>query len=212
MVSAQSYRVFLGDDWDLDDLYEYPHALSQCYAFVYCLDSKLEPYDSERIASAMHSYPFRGGFSYVNIYSVLKAQIPRRDRPKIASIKKASPGWLDLFLNVDVAYHLAGSVTSLAAAGYGAVVTYKKAYQLVLSINEERRKSQVENMKLDAMQMKMFNLLCVEIAKSLGFKNLKELHEYTGNPEVSLKLLMAHYRKMETLLKYEQQGKASLSR
>jgi hypothetical protein len=159
----------------------------------------------------MHSYPFRGGFSYVNIYAVLKSQIPGRDRPKIDSMKKASPGWLDLVLNVDVAYHLAAGVSTLAAAGYGAVATYKKAYQLILSINEARRKYRVDGMKADATQMKMINLLCVELAKNLGFKSLKELHEYTGDPEISMKLLMSHHRKMDTLLKYDEKGKASLS-
>jgi hypothetical protein len=37
------YRVLLDSDWQLADLYTFPHAFSQTYAFVYCLDSELDP-------------------------------------------------------------------------------------------------------------------------------------------------------------------------
>lgn len=211
MTVRDIYRIILGDDWELEDLYEFPHALSQCYSFVYCLDSPLEPRDRDRINYSMQTYPFRGGYSYVNIYTVLRNQIPPRDRPKMKSIQKASPGWLDLILNVNVAYHLAASVGALSVAGTGAVAAYKKAYTLLMQINAERRKAQNERLAADVHQMKQINLLCVELAKNLGFKNLKELHEHTGDPEVSMKLLMAHYRKMTTLLEYGKKGKAMLT-
>jgi hypothetical protein len=61
------------------------------------------------------------------------------------------------------------------------------------------------------MQLKSMNAICTELAKNLGFKSLKELHEHTGDPEVSLKLLMAHYRRMSVLLEYAQKGKATLT-
>jgi hypothetical protein len=48
------------------------------------------------------------------------------------------------------------------------------------------------------------------MAKFLGFKNLKELHSQTGNPEVTLKLLLAHYRRMSTLVDYANDGKITL--
>lgn len=97
-----AYRVLLDGRWKLDDLYEFPHAFSQCYAFIYCLDSQLNPRDKERIDNALVGYPWRGGYSYVNIYTVFQNQIPIQDRPEIKSISYASPGWLDIFLNADV--------------------------------------------------------------------------------------------------------------
>jgi len=72
MARLEIYRVWLNKDWELEDLYEFPHAFSQCYAFVYCLDSELEPRDRDRINYAIREYPWRGGYSYVNIYSVFK--------------------------------------------------------------------------------------------------------------------------------------------
>lgn len=211
MATRPSYRVLLSADWDLEDLYEFPHALSQCYSFVYCLDSELDIRDRDRIEYALRSYPWRGGYSYVNIYSVLRGQIPNRDRPKILSIQKTSPGWLDLLLNVNVAHQIAMSVTTLAGAGVAAVAAYKKCYSMILAINAERRKRRVENLQKSAAQVKALNALCTELAKQLGFKSLAQLHEYTSDPEVSLKMLMAHYRRMSVLLKYSKKEKATLT-
>jgi hypothetical protein len=205
------YRVLLNEDWELEDLYEFPHALSQCYSFIYCLDSPLSPHDRDRINFALREYPWRGGYSYVNIYSVFKNQIPRSDRPKIDSIQKASPGWLDLLLNVDVAYQVAAAVSALSGAAFAAASAYKKAYKLVMSVNAARRKAGVERITATAAELKAFNEMCVELAKFLGFKSLKELHQHTGDPEVSMKLLMAHYRRMSVLADYGKEGKATLT-
>lgn len=211
MATAASYRVLLNEDWDLEDLYEYPHALDQCYSFVYCLDSSLEPRDRERINNALREYPWRGGYSYVNMYTVLRNQVPPRDRPKIKSMQKASPGWLDLLLNVHVAQTVAASVTTLAGAGVAAVAAYKKCYSMILAINAERRKRGVEHLQKSAAQIKALNSLCTELAKQLGFKSLEQLHQHTGDPEVSLKMLMAHYRRMSVVLEYNNKGKAMLT-
>lgn len=211
MEDRKAYRVLLNDEWELEDLYEFPHALSQCYAFIYCLDSPLEPRDRERINFSLREYPWRGGYSYVNIYTVFKNQIPGIDRPKIKSIQKSSPGWLDLFLNTNVAAQVAAAVSTLSGAAVAAAAAYKKAYNLLLSINAARRKSGVEKMKATASEMKAFNEVCVELAKNMGFKNLKDLHDHTGDPEISMKLLMTHYRRMLVLVEYEQAGKATLT-
>lgn len=211
MKERESYRVLLNEDWALEDLYEFPHALSQCYSFVYCLDSELAPKDRDRINYALREYPWRGGYSYVNIYTVFRHQIPVSDRPKIKSIQKASPGWLDLFLNANVAYQLAAAISVLSGSAVSALAAYKKAYSLILSIKASRRKTGVEQMDATAAEMKAMNAMCTELAKQLGFRSLKELHQHTGDPEISLKLLMAHYRRMSVIVEYEKKGKAKLT-
>ena len=58
-----------------------PHALEQCYSFVYCLDTEVTPLRPERITAALTGFPWRGGFSYLNVYSVLKGEVLWADRP-----------------------------------------------------------------------------------------------------------------------------------
>jgi hypothetical protein len=211
MATEKSYRVLLNQDWELEDLYEFPHALLQCYTFIYCLDSELQPRDRERINYALREYPWRGGYSYVNIYTVFKHQVPISDRPRIKSIQKSSPGWIDLLLNVDVAHKVAAAVTTLSGAAVAAVAAYKKCYSLILNLNAERRSEQAQRLVKSAAEMKAVNAMCVELAKHLGFKSLKELHEHTGDPEISMKLLLAHYRRMSVMVEYSKEGKATLT-
>ncbi|WP_238875867.1 hypothetical protein [Achromobacter xylosoxidans] len=211
LVKKPSYRVLLNEDWDLEDLYEYPHALGQCYSFIYCLDSELNPRDQKRIDNAIREYPWRGGYSYVNMYTVLKNQVPARDQPKIQSIQKASPGWLDLLLNINVVQTVAAAVATLAGAAITAVGAYKKCHSMIMTLNAERRKRQVDNLQKSAAEIKALNNLCNELSKLLGFKSLEQLHQKTGDPEVSLKILMAHYRRLSVLAEYTKNGKATLT-
>lgn len=208
--TKQTYRVLLDGDWDLGDLYEFPHAFNQCYAFTYCLDSELDIYDQQRIDGAFAVYPWRGGYSYVNIYFVLQNQVPWRYRPTIKSIQKASPGWLDLFLNADVAIQIAKSVTALSGAGVVAVKSYASIKKTLSQISVERERAKLQTFQISAQQQKTLMGMCEDLAKHLGFKSVKELHQRTGDPEVSLKLLSAHYRRTKVLLEYVEEGKAAL--
>lgn len=198
------------EDWKLTDLYRFPHAFEQCYSFVYCLDTDLPSRDRERVDAAFTSYPFRGGYSYVNIYSVLAHQIPIHAKPRVASIHKASPGWLDLALHIGAAVEVAKAVATIMASGAAAVAAYTTAYKLLANIKAEREKARLKTMQLTSNQLKVVHASCNEMAKILGFKSLADLHRRTGNPEVSLKLLSAHYRRLQVLSEYVEEGKVVL--
>lgn len=205
-----AYRVLLDGKWELVDLYEFPHTFAQCYAFTYCLDSELPSRDRERIEKAFVGYPWRGGYSYINIYTVLQNQVPVSDRPQIKSISYASPGWLDLFLNVDVAIQVAKSVGILAGAAVTAAKAYATVMKMLSNVNTEREKTRLREMKLTQAQHRTFMSMCEDMAKFLGFKNVKELHQKTGSPEISLKLLAAHHRRTNVLVKFVKEGKVAL--
>jgi hypothetical protein len=204
------YRVLLDSDWELSDLYTFPHAFSQTYAFVYCLDSELDPRDRDRINTALTAYPWKGGYSYVNIYTVLQNQVPPKERPKIYSIQKSSPGWLDLALNVDVAIQVAKSLGVLLGSAVTAAKAYSSIQKTLSDLNAHREKNRLQNVKLTQVEIKSMMSMSNDIAKYIGFKNVAELHKHTGDPEISLKLLLAHYRRLEIMAKFVQKGKAAL--
>ena len=147
----------------------------------------------------MRNYPWGGGYSYVNLYSLLKAQIPIQDRPIVASIRYSSPGWLDILMNPDVAIQIAKSLAVLMASAVAAVETYRRIYKTLLEINKLRRESELRRFEITAAQLSAIVEASEAIARHLGFKGLKELNERTGSPEVSLKVLLSHYRRMMTL-------------
>jgi hypothetical protein len=52
--------------------------------------------------------------------------------------------------------------------------------------------------------------LCESHAKFLGFKSVKSLNAQTGNSEVTLRLLLAHHRRLRDIAKFVEEGKVSL--
>ena len=200
----------MDERWSLEDLYDFPHAYSQTYSLIYCLDSPLDPRSADRINIALEGYPWQGGYSYVNIYTVLRNQIPHPHRPQIKSIHYASPGWIDIILNPDVALLVAKSVGILLGTALTAAETYKRIYKTISEINKQRKKNNLDNSSLSAAEARMMMQMSEDIARHLGFKSFAQLNSRTKNPEVTLKILLAHYRRLRTLADFVESGKIRL--
>ena len=206
------YRIVLPDsaDWTLEDLYVFPRTYEQCYMFIYCLDSDLSIKDKEAIDMAFENYPWAGGFSYVNFYQILRARVPQKSRPKLRSIHKASPGWIELAMNLDVAVVIAKSVAQITVSFAATTAAYKQAMRLLSSLRTDREKAKTENLRQKKKQIEEMRNICEELAKCMGFTSLTDLHKRTKDPEISLKMLLAHYRRMRTLHEYLSKGKVQL--
>ena len=131
-------------EWQLDDLYAFPHAFAQVYAFIYCFDSELSALDAARIDRALNSYPWGGGYSILNIYTVLQHQVEARDRPRIVEIKYRSPGWIDIVLNLHPALKLASSVAAVAGSLAAATKAVGAIQKTLHGIQAQRHKARVE--------------------------------------------------------------------
>lgn len=203
------YRVEMDGRWGLKDLYDFPHALSQTYSYTYCFETDLPPRDAERINRALQDYPWGGGYSVVNMYFVLQAQIPRKYRPQIASIQYASPGWIDLLAHVDVIVKVAGSVAAIAASAVATTKSYAAIQKILQDIRIQRSKSEVQRLRLTREQARELHRLCNDLSKMLGYKQFDELVNRTdGNIETAAKMLSAQYRRLSTIAKYQADGKA----
>lgn len=98
----------------------------------------------------------------------------------------------------------------MSLAGVSAAAAYKKAYTILLSIKTERERAHLHQLQLRQQQIKALRASCEELSKALGFKSLADLHRRTNDPEVTLKLLSAQYRRMNILVDYQSKGKAQL--
>ena len=212
MEDSGIYRVLMDERWALEDLYEFPHAYSQAHSFVYHFDSsqELDPKIVDRVNRTFHEYPWQGGYSYVNLYAVLLNQIPKQHRPTVQSIQYASPGWIDLLINPDVALQVAKSVGILLGTGVTAGEAFKRIDRARLDIAKRRRQQNRDYAALAASEAKELNSLSEELAKHVGFQSLQELQGKTEDPEVTLKVLMAHYRRLRTLGDFVESGKVVL--
>lgn len=202
------YRVILTeDDWDLTDLYEFPHLYEQCYSFVYCFGSRRTIDQTNYIETSMRSLPWKGGFSYVSMYHAMHKLVPYSYRPKIRGMYKGSPGYIDIGLWRDIAAIIALSVTTLSTTLIAATKTYT-AIRKLLGEAELVRKSQLaQSVAADVAMAKSMRSLAVEMAKYLGFTNLKALQDRAGSAEIALKLIAAHFRRLKGLAEFVVDGK-----
>jgi hypothetical protein len=204
------YRALMDGRWRLSDLDAFSHIYGQCYAFVYCLDTDLEIRDRERVDEAFANYPWRGGYSYVNIYSVLQYQVPTKDRPHLKAISYNSPGWIDLWLHVDAAIEIAKAVTALSLSAAAAANAYRSINKALSQAKVDREQAKTDLLRQKQVQIRMLTSMARSFARFLGFKSLDQLNKRTGDPEVSVKLLLAHYRRLKKLTDFAAKGKIQL--
>jgi hypothetical protein len=206
-----NYRIGLAGNWSLPDLAEFSHALDQCYAFAYCLETKHSGMFEKNINNALSSYPWEGGFSYVHAYALFERQIPSSDKPMLVGIRKNSPGWMDLALNHLTITNIATTISSFYGVAHATTAAYKKAAKFLTALKQERQKRKLEGMVASTAQLKQMQVFTEQLAKGLGFKNMAALDAHTKSPEISLKLMMSYYRRMTVLAKMQNSGKVDFS-
>src|SRR5216684_1860029 len=202
------YTIDIDGEWSLEDLYIFPHTFEQVYFLTYSLFTDHDEYNMERIQRAYSAFPWRGGYSAVSFSNTLKYIVPRPQRPELVSINYSSPGLMEIGLILAVAVSVGKIVKSVAKSIDTANATYgnvmKGMQERKLLRLEERRRE----LNLRRSEMKYIEESLGRMAGLLGFDNIKEMNERTGNAYVSLKILLSLYRRLRTLADYERKWKA----
>lgn len=208
-LKNRTYRILLDGSWSLEDLTLFSRVYFQNYSFLYCLDTAAVEIASSRINLVLEKQELRGGLSYVNVYDIFRASIEKQDRPQISSIQYASPGWLELALNPDVAVQFAKVLGVYLSAPVAVAAAYKKLHKIYTDLGQLRKKTQLSTLKLDNEQYVEAQSLAENLAKGLGFNSFKDLEDNTKDSEESAKLIMAHYRRIRKVAKFVVAGKAT---
>lgn len=204
---SDNYRVLLDKRWSLEDLNDFSRLYMQNYAFLYCLENNKDNLRAVTLASVLGEYKLRDGLTYVNIYSLFVRHIPKREHPKVRAISYASPGFIELILNYEVAIKIALSIAAFIKGLTATAETYNKLHSIFIELGRKRKEKQNNLLKLDAENIKDVRKLNEELAKGMGFHSLKDMYEKIGDVEEVSKLLMAHYRRMKGMSKFVKEGK-----
>lgn len=205
---TETYTIHIEGDWSLEDLYVFPRTFEQVYFLVYSLMPDRDEEALERIRHAYRAFPWRGGYSAVNFYNQLKYVTPKKDRPQIASIHYASPGWLEVALILCVAVSVERLVKSIGNTIGHANDVYDRivrgmSERKLLRLEADRKELQFKKEELEYVTS------CLDqMGMLLGLNNLEEINARTGHPYRSLKILMSLYRRVKTLTDYIGKGKA----
>jgi hypothetical protein len=213
-----TYRIELDRRWSLEDLYTYPRTYSQVYAFLYSLLAQGEERDEDGEAAweMEHEWlddpylanPWIGGYDAVNFYRQLERRVPKVDRPQVLGLHYGSPGWIDLGLVVAVAVAIRSSVGAFVRAARELHDLYDAIYKgmrerKLMDISVKRQELSLEREKLEFIEDSTARL-----ARLLGVGAPEKLHRRTGNPLASLRILLSYYRRVRTLARYSEKGKA----
>jgi hypothetical protein len=211
MPDRSAYRIFIDKEWGLNDLSGFSHDLGKAYAFTYCFESVLAPQDAARIDEALITYPWGGGYSIVNIYIVLQRQVPPQYRPQINSIRYASPGWIELLLSLEAVAPVATAVAAIGGSAIPILGIYSAIQKMLHNISVQKKKFELDTLRLHRRQASELRGLCNELSKSLGFKNFDEFLARTGrNEEIAAKLLSAQFRLLKNIAEYSKTGQLTL--
>lgn len=212
MEGYENYKVNIDGDWSLEDLYKFSRSYEQLY---FAVEAMLPTDDEEteaRLVRTFQSFPWQGGYSAVNFYNSLKWATPKRYRPDIVSIKYASPGWIELFLLLPLAAQVATSVVTIAGALYACNRTYNAIYVDMQNRKLLRMEVQKRERELTLDEIRFLKRSFEDLSSLMGLENADEIHRRTGNPLISLKILMSMYRRFRDLAKFQSDGKADFAK
>lgn len=200
MAHYGEYPIFIDKRWSLEDLYKFPRAFEQVYfAYEAVLPAPDEQTD-ERIERAFRAFPWRGGYSAVSFYNQLKYATPPNKRPLIREIQYASPGHIELILNIPLAIQIAGVVTTVATS----IGVCNKVYNAIHSDLQKRKLLRIEverkRVELTKEQLGLVSYANDEMAKILGLPSTEAIVERANDPLIALKILLSIYRRIRTLV------------
>jgi len=203
----KNYRVLLDKRWSLEDFNKFSRLYLQNYAFLYCMENNENNIRAPTLFSDLNDYKLRDGLSYVNVYSLFKRNIPSQFHPKVRAISYASPGFIELILDYEVAIQVAVGIGVLLKGLASTAETYNKLHDIYLDLARKRKEKENHFLKLESAKIKEVQKLNEQLAKGLGFLSLSDMYEKVGNEEEVAKLLMAHYRRMKVLSTFVEKGK-----
>lgn len=197
-------KIRIDGRWELEDFGVFSKQYTQCYSLLYSLSGVSEESELARRGFQFEyaRYPWRGGYSVVNFYYSLYAQIPYDHRPEVKSIRYSSPGAIELSAILEVTATLGGIITITA-------ISINKIHDLYNNIQRgirERKLGRIEveakQLQLDREQAEYVTRAIKQIAEAMCLSDelMAALKQRTsGNKLVQLKVLLSLYRRMEPI-------------
>ena len=197
-------------EWSLEDLYVLPRTYIQVYSFLYSFVRPVDDFDDidDHLVITYSAHPWKGGYSAVNFYNSLQHIVEPRHRPKIKSIQYASPGWLELTALVSIALNIKHIVSHFAKSGNELNELYNNIYKGMHQRRMMNIEAKRQSLMLERDQADFAIDSANKLSQLLGFENVEQIQRLTQNPLATLKILLSFYRKIRTLAKFKDDGKA----
>lgn len=192
----RTYSVLIESNLSIGELSDLPRVFSQAYAFLYIL-LVLKP-------AKLAGYPWRGGFSAVHFYRWLLDLIPGEDRPSVATLQYASPGFIRFALDPNIAGRIGNLITNMLGENDALMGTYRELYGYIRSnkLNDLKRTDQDEWSKHD----RPLTVFTRTILQQLNLPEPEELIAVARRPFEAAKIALSFVRRVRHLAKLDADG------
>lgn len=194
--NPQTYSILIERDLSIRDLSDLPRIFSQAYALLYNL-LILKPQKWE-------GYPWRGGFSAMHFYRWLLDRLPGEDYPAIETFQYASPGFIRLSLNQEIASRVADLVFRMT----GDDVDIHRAYNDLVSYIRTKKLNELSDTNdptWDDCNSDLRRLTRI-LLTALGIQEPEELIEAVPRPFEAAKITLSFVGRLKQLAKLDASG------
>lgn len=175
------------DEWEIDDLKDLYRKFTQVYDFLYLT--------LKGVGSQVRSLPWQGGFSAVHFYDKLKQAIPHADKGGLESVHYASPGYLKVRSNSEIANESLKAINIYLEEKDVIDVLYRDLAIRIrdLTLNGMPISQAIMDFSNDPECLRLYRELCKEMK---GFDS-DWLEDHIDSSFERCKIVMAHYRRLK---------------
>ncbi len=189
-----THDILLDGKWDLGNLSEFSRKYKDVYSFLYLLGKRT--IQTGEVRHFDHNIRMGRGWAAKRFYDELSKQIPLKDRPRLEAVQYASPGIISIHLNQETADIIPMAVSQFSQHAAELARVYREAYK-----STHGQLDWSEKQTRQALQ---------KLVELMGFVDWDRLEELAETTEQLADVVLAHYRRMESLFEYQKEGKATL--
>ncbi|MDJ0826547.1 MAG: hypothetical protein QNJ16_13680 [Rhodobacter sp.] len=206
--------LFVDGEWEMPEFGDFYKKYSDIYLYLASFEKlkgrSTSQSEKGRIINAITSKPFKGGSSYLGMFSDLRAALPYRERPGLEKIRYASPGEMDIRGDERVFSNLEKLIIEFLMSSGEIKKIHDELREFMKGLG--LLKISARSPQLSADQTEFIARKCKELDSSLGVNRFDDLSTITeGNIVVTAKITLALYRRLFFASNFFAQGRVGYS-
>lgn len=147
----------------------------------------------------------------MHFYNKVKQSVAKDSRLEIKTIRYASPGCLELRLDLQAAKELRLCLDARAANADALGVTLREALtELKRHGYSQQEVGRTTSANIPEEHCALFASLLADVGKQIAFPYVERLEKLAANPIAALKILLSFEKRLKRLARYEENGMAIL--
>lgn len=214
-IVPERFNVPIAGEWFLPDIGRFSRHYSRIYSFLYCTRPQFVSNLSARVSRYLRA-PWKGGYSRVNFFDALHAQIPSVHDMRVTGYEYHSPGDIEIEALSNVGRDVAAVVLRYLAAQQQ-IDEARKGISDIIGVTRLRTED-LSGVSDSAIAITSENFLGIKSRIELISNSLVLQHEFgmlgdmSPNTVVTAKVVLALTKQLSELAGYQSAGLLDLNR